>query len=69
MMVTLIQANPDKRVSIRASDKMVEHEGELYDGGKEGGDLRNEEDNKPAAVEETTKPESPMDTTAKATTQ
>lgn len=51
-------------MSIRASDKMGEHKGEWYDG-----DSCNEENNKPAPVEETKKPASPMDTTAEAITQ
>lgn len=36
------EKNPDARISILASDKMVENEAELYDGEKEGGDKRNE---------------------------
>jgi hypothetical protein len=27
-----------------ASDKAIEHDGEMYDGEKEGGDIRNEDD-------------------------
>jgi len=36
------EANPDERIPQAVEDKMVEHEGELYEGEKEGGDLRNE---------------------------
>uniref|UniRef100_A0A915CEP1 Histone deacetylase n=4 Tax=Parascaris TaxID=6254 RepID=A0A915CEP1_PARUN len=42
-------ANPDRRFSIRDSDKMIEDEGEFYDGEKEGGDHRNEQCYKRAA--------------------
>ncbi|KAI6183682.1 Histone deacetylase [Aphelenchoides bicaudatus] len=36
-------ANPDKRLPSAIADKIIEHTGELYDGEKEGGDLRNEQ--------------------------
>jgi hypothetical protein len=31
-------------VSVRANDKNIEHDAEMYDGEKEGGDIRNEQD-------------------------
>uniref|UniRef100_A0A915DS09 histone deacetylase n=1 Tax=Ditylenchus dipsaci TaxID=166011 RepID=A0A915DS09_9BILA len=40
--VLLDEANSDERMPDVLSDKMVEDEGELYDGEKEGGDFRNE---------------------------
>jgi len=43
-------ANPNERVSIRANDKNIEHDAEMYDGEKEGGDLRNEQDYRHAAT-------------------
>ncbi|KHN86045.1 Histone deacetylase 1 [Toxocara canis] len=47
-------ANPDRRFSIRDSDKMVEDEGELYDDEREGGDRRNEQCCKRVADEDGT---------------
>jgi len=38
------RASPNQRISIFASDKAIEHDGEMYDGEKEGGDIRNEDD-------------------------
>lgn len=35
------RANPDRRFNIRDSDKMIEHEGEYYEGEKEGEDCVN----------------------------
>jgi len=35
-------SNPEERLPEAILDKIVEHEGELYDGEKEGGDLKNE---------------------------
>jgi len=38
------RASPNQRISIFASDKAIEHDAEMYDGEKEGGDIRNEDD-------------------------
>uniref|UniRef100_A0A914DVV5 Histone deacetylase n=1 Tax=Acrobeloides nanus TaxID=290746 RepID=A0A914DVV5_9BILA len=40
--IILDEANPDERLPTAVSDKMIEDEGELFDGEKEGGDIRNE---------------------------
>ncbi|KAI6197516.1 Histone deacetylase [Aphelenchoides besseyi] len=44
-------ANPDVRLPDAVNDKIIEDVGELYDGEKEGGDLRNEQSYKRPATE------------------
>lgn len=46
----LDKANPDVRLPDAVVDTMVEHESELYDGEKEGGDVRNEQSFKRTAL-------------------
>lgn len=42
-MPTLMKLVDEKcSLSVPLADKLIEHEGELYEGEKEGGDLRNE---------------------------
>src|SRR5690606_27183962 len=43
-------ANPDARLPDEIADKIIDHDNEFYDGEKEGGDLRNEQNYKRAAA-------------------
>jgi len=58
------ETNPDERIPQALSDKIVEHEGELYEGEKEGGDSRNESASQSAPAKRPAPIHSPSESTA-----